>query len=111
MSFTRRVVAGLGLGQTGETPEDNSTIGVKNMIPRVREAKYVKDFVIKVRFADDVEAEIDLEGDLDGEIFEPLKDASYFKTFIVHPELHTLTWPNGADFAPEYLYQKVLRPA
>ena len=81
------------------------------MIPRVTEAKYVKDFVIKVCFADDVEGEINLEGDLDGEIFEPLRDASYFKTFIVHPELHTLTWPNGADFAPEYLYQKVQRAA
>lgn len=75
------------------------------MIPRVREAKYVKNFVIKVCFADDV------EDDLDGEIFERLRDASYFKTFIVHPELHTLTWLNGADFAPEYLYQKVQRTA
>ena len=77
------------------------------MIPRVRDAKYVRDFVIKVYFADDVEGEIDLERDLEGEIFEPLRDISYFRRFVVHPELHTLTWPNGADFAPEYLYQKL----
>lgn len=81
------------------------------MIPRVREAKYVKDFVIKIRFTDGVEGDIDLEGDLEGEIFEPLRDASYFRKFIVHPELHTLTWPNGADFAPEYLHEKVKRAA
>ena len=81
------------------------------MIPRVRKAKYVKDFIIKVSFGDGVEGEINLEGDLDGEIFEPLKDPSYFKRFLVHPELHTLTWPNGADLAPEYLYQKVKRAA
>ncbi len=80
-------------------------------IPRVREASYVGDFVIKIRFTDDVEGDINLEEDLEGEIFEPLKDASYFRQFIVHPELHTLTWPNGADFAPEYLYQKVKRAA
>mgnify|MGYP001272940563 CR=1 FL=1 len=81
------------------------------MIPRVRKAKYVKDFVIRIYFTDDVEGEINFEGDLEGEIFEPLRDTSYFTKFVVHPELHTLTWPNGADFAPEYLYQKVKRAA
>ena len=79
-------------------------------MPRVKDAKYVRDFVIKVYFADDIEGEIDLEGDLDGEIFEPLGDISYFRGFVVHPELHTLTWPNGADFAATYLYRK-LKPA
>jgi hypothetical protein len=38
-----------------------------------------------------------------GEVFEPLSDASYFRQFRVHPELGTLVWPNGADFAPEFL--------
>lgn len=77
------------------------------MIPRVSEATYVKDFIIRVRFADGVEGEVNLEEELEGEIFQPLKDVEYFKKFTVHPELHTLTWPNGADFAPEFLYDKV----
>jgi len=77
------------------------------MVPRVSEATYVKDFIIRVRFADGVEGEVNLEEDLEGEIFQPLKDVEYFKKFTVHPELHTLTWPNGADFAPEFLYDKV----
>ncbi len=81
------------------------------MISRVREAKYVGAFVIRVYFMDGVEGEVDFEGDLDGEIFAPLKDVSYFKNFIVHPELHTLAWPNGADFASEYLYQRVQHAA
>ncbi len=81
------------------------------MIPRVIEAKYVEDFIIKVRFADGIEGEINLAGELEGEIFEPLRDTSYFRRFIVHSDLHTLTWPNGAYFAPEYLYQKVKRAA
>ena len=41
--------------------------------------------------------------ELHGEIFEPLKAIEYFKTLRVHPELHTVVWPNGADFAPEFL--------
>lgn len=77
------------------------------MIPRVIEATYIKDFTIMIRFADGVEGEINLSDELEGEIFQPLKNVEYFKKFIVHPELHTLTWPNGADFAPEFLYDKI----
>ena len=77
------------------------------MIPKVSEATYVKDLIIRIRFVDGVEGEINLKGELEGEIFEPLKDVEYFKKFTVHHELHTLTWPNGADFAPEFLYDKV----
>jgi len=81
------------------------------MIPQVIEAEYIRDYVIHVRFADGAEGDIDLENELDGEVFEPLKDLAYFRTFEVHPELHTITWPNGADFAPEFLYEKVKVPA
>ena len=77
------------------------------MIPRVIEAKYVHDYVIHIRFSDGTEGDVDLEDELYGEIFRPLLDFEYFKQFILHPELHTLTWPNGADFAPEFLYEKV----
>ncbi|PIV32867.1 MAG: hypothetical protein COS34_10690 [Lysobacterales bacterium CG02_land_8_20_14_3_00_62_12] len=37
------------------------------------------------------------------EVFEPLRNAEYFKSFRLHPELLTVVWPNGADFAPEFL--------
>jgi hypothetical protein len=77
------------------------------MIPRVVEASYVRDFVIHIRFADGTSGDVDLEQELDGPIFEPLRDREYFSKFGVHPELHTITWPNGADFAPEFLYGKV----
>jgi hypothetical protein len=36
-------------------------------------------------------------------VFEPLKEVEYFRKFQVHPELRTIVWPNGADFAPEFL--------
>lgn len=78
------------------------------MIPRVEEARYVGDFTIHLRFSDGTEGDVDLSGELYGEIFTPLKDRALFQQFFVHPEFHTLAWPNGADFAPEFLYEKVL---
>lgn len=81
------------------------------MIPRLIEARHVRNFVLHIRFSNGTEGEVDLEQELDGEVFRPLKGPGYFKQFTVHPELHTLTWPNGADFAPEFLYDKVQIPA
>jgi len=77
------------------------------MIPRVIDANYVDNYILHIRFSDGSEGEIDFEEELDGEIFKPLKDISYFKKFIVNQELHTVIWPNGADFAPEFLYEKL----
>ncbi len=77
------------------------------MIPRVAEARYVRDYTVHVRFTDGTEGDVDLREELYGEIFEPLKDRAFFQQFSVHPEFHTLTWPNGADIAPEFLYEKV----
>jgi len=54
-------------------------------------------------------AEIDLSGSLSGSIFEPLRDVEYFKSFSIVG--HTLAWPNGADFAPEYLHSLAVTPA
>ncbi len=77
------------------------------MIPRVAEARYVQDYTIHLRFTDGTEGEVDLREELYGEIFEPLRDPALFRQFSVDPEFHTLTWPNGADIAPEFLYEKV----
>jgi hypothetical protein len=77
------------------------------MVPRVAEARYVQDYVIHLRFTDGTEGDVDLRDELYGEIFEPLKDQMVFRQFSIHPEFHTLTWPNGADIAPEFLYEKV----
>jgi hypothetical protein len=79
------------------------------MIPRVVAARHVKDYLVWVKFSDGTEGEIDLEDELWGEVFEPLKHVEEFKRLRADPELHTIVWPNGADFAPEFLYQK-LRP-
>jgi len=81
------------------------------MIPEIVEARYERNYTLFIRFSDGTEGEVDLRLELHGEIFEPLKDISTFKTFSVHPEFHTICWPNGADFAPEFLYEKIQIPA
>ncbi|MCZ7626323.1 MAG: DUF2442 domain-containing protein [Candidatus Methylomirabilis sp.] len=65
------------------------------MIPRVEEAHYVQGFTIHLRFSDGTKGDVDLSGELYGEVFEPLKDQVLFRQFIVHPEFHTLSWSNG----------------
>ncbi len=42
-----------------------------------------------------------------GPVFEPLHDRTYFAGFQIHPEFRTLSWPNGADIAPDFLHEKV----
>ena len=81
------------------------------MIPKVIEAHYAHEFTVHVRFSDGTEGNVDLRRELYGEVFEPLNDLAVFKQFTVHPEFHTLCWPNGADFAPEFLYEKARIPA
>ena len=73
------------------------------MIPRVTEGRYVSGRTIWLRFSDGAEGEIDLSTEIHGEIFEPLRDIEYFRSFEVNRELGTVVWPNGADFAPEFL--------
>ncbi len=73
------------------------------MLPRIVEVRYVSEYTIWLRFTDGTEGEVNLERELEGEVFEPLKDVNYFKTFALHPELRTVVWPNGADLAPEFL--------
>jgi len=77
----------------------------------LKEAKYISGYVIWVKFADGVQGEIDFTNELEGQVFEPLKDVDYFRHFVLHPELHTLVWPNGADFSPEFLREKIQRVA
>jgi hypothetical protein len=69
---------------------------------RIISAKYLEDYKIKIRFNDGLEKSIDLEKELYGEVFEPLKNIVYFKKFSLN--YFTIVWPNGADFAPEFLY-------
>jgi len=80
------------------------------MIPKLVDARYIKDYIICLTFSDGTKGKVDFKDELDGEIFEPLRDLGFFKKFIVNREISTIAWPNGADFAPEFLFEKLQVP-
>ena len=73
----------------------------------VTEARYIGAYRIWLRFEDGTEGEIDLQQELTGGIFEPLRDRDYFQQFFVNPDTGTIEWPNRADFAPEFLLSNI----
>lgn len=72
-------------------------------LPAVTRAEYGGRYRIKLTFNDGVEETIDFELWLEGPVFELLKDVEYFQRFFI--DGGTVAWPNGADIAPETLYQ------
>jgi hypothetical protein len=69
----------------------------------IKSARYLTGFKLWIAFDDGTDGEVDLEGVLEGPVFEPLRDLNTFKKVAVDPELETVVWPNGADLAPEFL--------
>lgn len=73
----------------------------------VIEVRYVRNYTVWVRFQDGTSGEVDISRSFKGPVFEPLKDVEFFKQVRVDPEIGTIVWPNGADVAPETLYERV----
>ena len=76
------------------------------MTPKLEAVEYVTRYTIRVRFSDGLKGEVDLEDELWGEVFEPLKNLAAFREFQLDTELNTVRWPSGADLAPEFLHEK-----
>ena len=73
-----------------------------SFLPTVIHAEHRGGFRLHVVFNDASENTIDFEPWLEGPVFEPLKNPQYFQRFFV--DGGTVVWPNGADIAPETLY-------
>lgn len=73
------------------------------MFLEVIKAEYLDGYRLRLFFNNGEVRIANLLGSLKGEIFEPLKDIEFFKQFSV--KFNTVEWQNGADFAPEYLYE------
>ena len=73
------------------------------MFLEVVKAEYLSGYCIKLWFNNQVVKVVDLANSLNGEVFQPLKDQNFFKRFTI--KFNTIEWENGADIAPEYLYE------
>ena len=73
-------------------------------LPHVVRAEFRGAYKIHLTFHDGLQSTVDFSPWLDGPVFEPLKDPIYFARFFI--EGGTVTWPNGADVAPETLHER-----
>jgi len=74
-------------------------------MPRVIDAEYLHDYYVHVVFSNGKEGTVDLSPFIGKGVFEPLTNKIYFKRLFV--DGWTISWPNGADIAPETLYELV----
>jgi hypothetical protein len=77
---------------------------MQHPIHRVASFEFTSGYRLCVRFDDGTEQLIDFEPILAGELYRPLRNQDLFRRVIVDPEVHTLVWPNGADFDPATLH-------
>lgn len=73
-------------------------------IYRVRSFAITAAYTLRVEFDDTTFQVINFEPVLAGELFRPLRDLAIFNQVKLDPEVHTLVWPNGADFDPATLH-------
>jgi len=74
-------------------------------LPEVTALRHVREHVLWLRFTDGTEGEVDLSDGLRGPMFEALRDPTQFARVAI--EYGTIVWSNGADWAPETLYDRV----
>jgi hypothetical protein len=75
------------------------------MILRIHEAQVCGPHSLRLTFSDGTTKRVDVRPLLDGPIFAPLQDPAYFASVSLDPICGTVVWPNGADFAPEALFE------
>jgi len=75
------------------------------MILHTTEVTPLSGYRLFLRFNNGESGEVDLSGEIDGEVFEALRDPAVFATASQHPLMRTVAWANGADLAPEFLIE------
>ena len=73
-------------------------------VHKVKSFEIVGPYCLRIEFADGVVRTIDFRPILEGELYSPLRDPKRFNEVTVDREVHTLVWPNGADFDPAILH-------
>lgn len=75
------------------------------MFPKAVSVEVVRPYVIDVTFDDGARRTFDLEPQLRGEVFEPLRDPEQFAQAYIDADWGTVSWPSGADLSPELLHE------
>jgi len=78
--------------------------GFFHSIYRVCSAEAAGPYMLHIAFDDGSEQTINFQPVLVGELYGPLRDPALFNQVRIDPEIHTLVWPNGADFDPATLH-------
>lgn len=76
------------------------------MMPRVVKVAPLPKYRLHVEFDDGVSGTIDLSGELDGEVFQPLRDEAVFRQVTVD-KFGAVCWPNGPDLAPDAMHSEL----
>lgn len=79
---------------------------MSDMLLHVTAVECTGQRTLRVWFDDDTVKDVDLSGELWGEVFEPLRDGEFFRQVFLNVETGTVEWPNGADLAPTYLHER-----
>ena len=74
---------------------------------RVEAFEIIGPYKLLVFFDDGTSQRIDFSRVLFGRMYGSLRDLRLFENVSIDPDVHTLVWPNGADFAPEFLHDNV----
>lgn len=78
-------------------------------LARVTKVKVVRPYVLDLEFSDGIRREVDLGSEIQkGRIYDALKEPEFFAQAYTDGE--SVIWPNGADFAPEFLYHDAKSP-
>ena len=80
---------------------------MKHPIYQVTKVEIAGPYALTIEFNDGLSRTINFQPVLLGELFGALRELSIFNAVKIDPEVHTLVWPNGADFAPEFLHHRL----
>ncbi len=77
------------------------------LTPDITEAAAVRHGILRLEFADGLTGEVALLDRIRGPVFEHARTSAGFAKVKVDEETGTVTWPGGADLAPDTLYERV----
>ena len=75
-------------------------------MPKIIFVEGLDNYTLSVRFDDGVSGTVSLASSLFGPVFEPLRDPEFFRQVAID-EYGAVYWPNGADLAPDALYEQI----